>query len=249
MRLRRKPATLNRYKSTLSSAYRHAKARGKVRLNPVRDVARYAVTEPDPRWLSDEEEDRLRAVLKRWIDDCPEHHRLRRLFLRCHPIELTIALSTGLRKGNVYGLRWNEHVDMTHRVFRLTPEMMKRKKPFSLPMIDDAYNALIELQKIGAEIEVLQKAARQVGEQPERMFADGRIFSIRENREWWSAALKEAKIRKLRFHDLRHSFATRLVKAGVNLRLVQEACHHATLSMTVRYAHVDNPQLREPMSL
>ena len=247
--LHKKPATLNRYKSTLSSVYRYARSRGKVSHNPAREVTQYPVTQPEPRWLLDEEETRLRAVLERWVEMCPPHHRLKRLFLRCHVIELTVALCTGLRKGNVYALRWDRHIDMTNRSFRLPPEMMKGRRPLNLPMIDDAHDALVELRAITDEIEALQRVNRVLGQQPERMFADGRIFPIRENREWWASALKEANIQNFRFHDLRHSFATRLVQAGVNLKLVQEACHHASISMTVRYAHADDTHLRQAMSV
>jgi hypothetical protein len=57
-------------------------------------------------------------------------------------------------------------------------------------------------------------------------------------RYWFERALREAKIEGLHWHDLRHTFASRLVMAGVNLRAVQEALGHKSISMTVRYAHL-----------
>jgi hypothetical protein len=63
--LGRSAGTLNRYKSTLSAIYTYAKQRKLVESNPCRDVPHFAVTLGHPRWMSDAEEDELRAVLER----------------------------------------------------------------------------------------------------------------------------------------------------------------------------------------
>lgn len=55
-------------------------------------------------------------------------------------------------------------------------------------------------------------------------------------RAFYSAA-KKAKVKKLRFHDLRHTFATRLVQAGVDLYTVQKLGRWKNVSMIMRYAH------------
>jgi len=50
--------------------------------------------------------------------------------------------------------------------------------------------------------------------------------------------LKEAKIQNFSWHCLRHTFASRLVMAGVDIRTVQELLWHKTIAMTVRYSHL-----------
>jgi integrase len=57
-------------------------------------------------------------------------------------------------------------------------------------------------------------------------------------RYWFERVLKTAQIEGFHWHDLRHTFASRLVMAGVNLRGVQEALGHKSIAMTVRYSHL-----------
>jgi integrase len=245
--LKRAPGTLNRYKSTFSALYRYAKERDKVKVNPVRDFSQFTVTLPEPRYLRPEEERRLRAVLQKWIDDCPDEHRLTKLFLRCHPFELTIAIGTGLRKGNQYRLRW-DYCDFSRRVIHLPKT--KNGAPHTVPMIDDVYNALRELQKIQEEIQRIQNETKSdCGPEPVRMVANGRVFNISENRTWWDTALTEAKIKDFKWHDLRHTFCSRLAQAGYSLKVIQEAAGHRSIAMSARYAHMDQTTLRNAMSV
>jgi site-specific recombinase XerD len=57
-------------------------------------------------------------------------------------------------------------------------------------------------------------------------------------RYWFEPALSIARIRAFSWHCLRHTFASRLVMAGIDLRTVQELLGHKTIGMTVRYSHL-----------
>jgi len=245
--LKRKPGTLNRYKSDLSGVYRYAKRRGKVDFNPVRDARQFTVKQTVPRWLRIEEESALRAILQRWIDECPMQYRQRRLVLQCHPHELTLALGTGMRAGNLYGLRW-ENVDFAAR--RINLLRTKSGNPQTIPMIDDVFLALKALLSIQMELQQIQDEAisKRGKDHQLRMPIDGKVILWAAPRKWWLAALAEARITDLRWHDLRHTFATRLMMHTGNLKIVQEACGHASITMTARYAHVSQTDLAAAMS-
>ncbi len=62
-------------------------------------------------------------------------------------------------------------------------------------------------------------------------------------------ALEKSKINPLRFHDLRHTFATRLVQAGVDLYTVQKLGRWKTISMVMRYAHHYPESLRSGVAV
>jgi len=239
------PATMNRYKSAFSAIYRYAKERAMVEANPVRDTEQFKVKLPQPRYLKPDEEKRLYDVLNRWIEECPEQHQFTKLILRSHPLEIDIAIGTGLRKGNQYELRW-DWIDFPSRLIHIPKS--KTGDAITVPIIDRTYNALKQLESIQNEAEEIRKAATFT-QSPTRMVADGRVFLIRENRSWWEKALKEAEIKSFRWHDLRHTTASRMVQSAVPLKVIMEVLAHKSVATTNRYAHLNKDTLRNAMSV
>lgn len=74
----------------------------------------------------------------------------------------------------------------------------------------------------------------------------GYLFTL--NRDWYRA-LPKTGIEDLHFHDLRHTFASRLVMTGVDLYRVQILLGHKTPLMTLRYAHLSPAHLREAVAV
>jgi integrase len=79
----------------------------------------------------------------------------------------------------------------------------------------------------------------------------GRVFpmAVRSLRAAFDKALGKAKIEDFHFHDLRHTFATRLVQNGVDLYKVKELLGHKTIAMTMRYAHHCPESLRSSVEV
>jgi site-specific recombinase XerD len=240
--LGRSNGTMNRYKTTLSSVYQYAKERKLLAANPVREVKRYQEVLGIPRWMNETEEDRIRLVVQGWINETPEDHLVTRLLLREHLNEITLASQTGMRKGNQYALRWEFDINFPLRLIHLP--RTKSDRPHTIPMTDGVYEALLDQQVIQGEL------ARLRGDDAERsrMQLDGRVFTIRENREWFEKAKKEAGIRSLRWHDLsRHTAGSRLAASGANQKVIQEVLGHSSLAMSARYTHLSKGQVADAM--
>jgi len=197
-----RPATFNRYRALLSFTYRLAIRDGKVKQNPARLVPHRRENNARVRFLDDEEEAALRKAVEA---KCPEHLP-----------EFVLALNTGLRLSEQYGLLW-ENVSLPLRML-----MISRSKNGSarhVPLNQAAVQALEELQK-------QHKATALV------------CGGAKEPRRWFELVLKDAKVINFSWHCLRHTFASRLVMAGADLRTVQELLGHKVIAMTVRYAHL-----------
>ncbi len=237
--LGRAPATVNRYKVTLSSIYRYGKQRDKVQVNPAREVAQLKLNNGIIRYLKPDEEKRLRAVLQEAVDACGPQNEQRRKRLQHRIYELDVALGTGMRKGEQYGLRWAD-IDFDRRVITLRDT--KNGSSRTVPMIDDVVSAFRQLKKLSLERK--DRASDRPNAAP-----DDVVFGIGDNKKWWEAALKDAKIKAFRWHDLRHTFCSRLAQAGVSLKVIQEAAGHKSIQMSARYAHMDHTTLQNAMSV
>jgi integrase len=87
--------------------------------------------------------------------------------------------------------------------------------------------------------EAAKKAILSIPKHPESSFVfcgdAGKLFNFRKSFE---TALKKSGITDFHFHDLRHTYASHLVMAGVDLNTVRELLGHKSLAMTLRYSHL-----------
>lgn len=196
------PATANRYRALLSLAYRLAIRNGKVKENPARLVQHRVEDNARIRFLSPDEETALRTAIAAKF---PEHLP-----------EFVLALNTGLRLSEQYGLTWAD-ASLERRV--LTIPRSKNGHTRHVPLNQAALLSLEELRERTGGIGFVCGGAPG-------------------SRRWFEPALADAKIAGFSWHCLRHTFASRLVMAGVDLRTVQDLLGHKTIGMTVRYAHL-----------
>ena len=232
-------ATVNKLRGTFSMLYRYGKRMNLIDdMNPAVNVPLKKLGPVNERYLSYEEEDRLRSVLQADIDAHAGHEELRKQAVQ-RLLELDVSLKSGMRRGEQYNLRWPD-VNFESRTMRLRET--KNGKPRNAFMIDDVYDAMRTLQSLGA-------SRRDRDMDKDDALAEDSVFSKAENKRWWKPALKKAGITKYRWHDNRHTFCSRLVQKGVHLKKVQEAAGHASIASTVRYAHFAESEVLEAMAV
>jgi integrase len=138
------------------------------------------------------------------------------------------SLATGLRQQNVVKLEWGQ-VDMERRVAWIHADQAKAGKTIHIPLNADAIIVLRE----------------QAGQHPRWVFTYQGHGVGRANNCAWRMALKRAGIENLRWHDLRHTWASWHVQAGTPLLVLKELGGWATLDMVLRYAHLGATHLAE----
>ena len=193
--------TANRYRAVFSLIYREAVRNGRVAINPARLVRQRKESNGRIRYLLDEEEDRLCKTI---LDLFPEHMP-----------ELTIAVGTGMRKSEQYGLIW-KRVDFKRREVHLPKT--KNGEARDVPM------SVGRVCRISADetAKCKTRRSRVPNPQPARMV---------RGRE------RKPKLDDFRWHDCRHTFCSRLAMAGVPLKTIQMLAGHKTIAITARYAH------------
>src|SRR5215467_7655945 len=137
---------------------------------------------------------------------------------------------TGMRQGEQFGLTW-DRVDLDNAVVRL--KKTKNGKPRFVRLNSRALVVMRALREFSLGGTVSQPRGKRKSAR-----ACGRVFLLNLEPYWFGDAVEEAGISDFHWHDLRHTFASRLVMAGVDIRTVQELMGHKTIAVTLRYAHL-----------
>jgi integrase len=146
-----------------------------------------------------------------------------------HPI-LIAALHTGPRRSELFRLTWQD-VDFKQGVIRVL--RTKNGERRELPMADTLRDTLQQLpRRLNSDYVFPGKAGHG-------------LVDIRKH---FNRAVREAGIEAFVFHDRRHTFASHLVMAGVDLMTVKEFLGHKDIKMTLRYAHLAPDYKRSAIS-
>jgi integrase len=179
-------------------------------------ILRHPFTGSDTLISSSDETKRTRVLSREeeelLLDACDENRS------KLRPI-IIMALDTGMRRGEILSLRWRD-VDFENKRVNIqamnTKTLRSRSVPIS-PRLLDELNAL---------------TCRGQAQ---------RVFGITDTvKRSWATAKRVAGIADLRFHDLRHTCATRLVQGGLPIAEVSRILGHTSVVTTFRYANVDD---------
>jgi integrase len=228
-----------------------------LRANPIAGVKLSKIdVSRSPRFLLADEEARLRRALddreeqlRRGRDSANAFRAVRRYRLlpdlrarafadHLKPLVI-VALNTGCRRGELFKLTW-ENVNLTNSRITVQGPTAKSSTTRHIPLNTEA---AATLQHWRADLDELQRGAKpgpKTKQPPERnwVFPGKNGARLTHVRRAWESALRSAQITRFRFHDLRHTFASKLVMAGVDLNTVRELMGHSDISMTLRYAHL-----------
>ena len=140
-----------------------------------------------------------------------------------------IALNTGLRRGELFQLRWKD-VDLDAKWLRVDGATAKNGQTRRVPLNTEA-------------LTVLEAWRNQATDAEPFVFPGAEGKRLKRIDRAWQRLCKRAALAGFRFHDLRHHFASRLVQSGVDLNTVRELLGHADITMVLRYAHLSPDRL------
>jgi len=221
-------ATIRKYLSGLGSVYRFAIARRLVTASPLVTVTKPAADDERVRFLSKKELASLLAAV--------DESRTPEL-----PIAVRMAIYTGLRKSELFGLTW-ERINLSSK-----PRMYQKDGlPFNIP----PHSILVEFSKSGhpRTVPIAAPALEPLREwgKVRPLDASTLLFPSRETpskpldiRKPWETALRRAGIENFRWHDLRHTFASWLMMTGTSHIEIARLTGHRDLKSLIRYSHLD----------
>lgn len=157
------------------------------------------------------------ADMQRFIDACPAHLK---------PVAI-FSLATGLQRSNVIQLRWSQ-VDMERQCIHIDGAEMKAGKDVAIPL----------------SAEAMEVVTQQIGKHHEYVFTyRGRPFKVISS-DTWKLIVKRAGLEDFRWHDLRHCWATAMVRGGVPLHVIQVLGAWKSEKMVLRYGHQNTESLK-----
>ena len=200
-------ATINRYKAAISVVFSYACREYDLPDNPVRHIRSLPENNARIRFLSDDERSRLFKACRASDWD--------KLYLL-----VMLAITTGARRGELLGLRWND-IDFERQTAYV--QTTKNGQPKVLPLTDDVVNELTRFRQQDSSL-IFNSEIK-----PNKAFCFNKQ---------WKKALEKAKVEDFTFHCLRHTCASYLAQSGASLLEIADVLGHKQISVTKRYAHL-----------
>ncbi len=201
---------------------------GIIEVSPMKSIKPLPVPEFEPKTWNEEE-------CLRFLKMCKEHRPDWLCFF-------TTAALTGMRAGELCALKWldidfeNSAIRIQRSVWRGIEKCPKGRRNRSIPL----NNALSEML-----INRREKAVKS-----EYVFAndEGRQLAYYSYRKPFDHICNRAGVTRIRFHDIRHSFASQLVMNGKSLEVVKKLLGHSDIRVTMRYTHSPNEAMKDAVN-
>ena len=210
--------TINRYLEVLSKMFNIAVDNDWLSKNPIKSGMKFPQKNYVIRSLSEDEENRLIAVLS-----TKEYEYLKGIVI--------VALNTAFRRQNILDLTWDQ-IDLKNRVIEITEN--KANKHILKPINDTlyAYFTSIPEEKRNGYVFINYYTGRK----------------CKEIKRAWKTVKQKANITNFRFHDLKHTVGTRLAQNNVPIPVIKEVLDHSDIKTTMRYVHTADEQILSAMN-
>lgn len=228
--------TMRKIYNLLNSSFQGAIANNLIRINPLTSVRL-------PKSTKDDKTMEVMSVYeqKKYMNECENAY---------HGLLCLTALATGLRLGEVRALRW-KNVDLNNCIITIRENVVysrvydahgnyETKETVKEPKTKSGIRLIPLPNFIAAKLRTHKVASKYSGD-ADKVFctSSGKFLGESNIRRTHYAICNKAGIRPLNFHALRHTFATRMVEASVDYKVLQEILGHKDIKVTMnRYAHV-----------
>jgi len=214
-----KPATVNKELAMLSKAF--------------------SLAVKEWEWLRDNPVSRVPKEKEnnerdRWLTEDEERRILKNSFQWLKEI-IVFALNTGLKQDELLSIEWSR-VNLLRKTVLINNT--KNNKPRTIP-----------LNKIALDVLLRRSNVKSIKNDYAFFSRNGKKINHHSLRKSFRIALKKARIENFRFHDLRHTFATRLAQRGVDIYKIAKLLGHRDIKMTQRYAHHCPESLRDGVEI
>ena len=221
------PATVNRHYTTIRAMLNHARTQGHLANVPF--IRNYKLPTKEPKWITLAQFDTILPHLPDWVKNMA-----------------IVAVQTGMRYSNVAGLRW-EWVNSDMSAIQVPAIYAKTGRTYTVPINEKVKLILLKL-----------KENQGLSPFPAFVFIGYRRTAVRDGqggpsaakrgleaiaptpsiRHWWERATELAGFQGLRWHDLRHTWASLMTQNGVPDRILKELGGWSSTRMLDNYSHL-----------
>lgn len=218
--------SINRELALLRAMFNVLIKAGKAKKNPVALVTFFEEIQKE-RILTPEEEDRIMEAIEK-SDKRYDHLR----------DMVAIALNTGMRQGEILAMK-KSWINLKEDLIIVPRQAQKRKQKDKRVPINSAIRPIIQ-------------ALLNKDKESEYLFVNPRTGTkYTKIQNSWNGILKKAGLKgkpgidKLRFHDLRHTAATNLARAGKDMKFIAQYLGHTDAKTSARYIHYSDEDLKQ----
>ena len=216
------PRTINKTVTILKLMLKHAVIWGYLKDNPALYVER-------PREAKEEREFLTPSEIRRLLEASPNEYK---------PLYAIAALA-GLRQGEILALRWSD-IDLEQRVI-FVRRSWHDKHGFAEPKSKNSRRAVDVSPQLAV---ILEQYKQEAPRQPDDLLFAGEVEGkplSRQNlvQKHFYGTLKDAGVKRVEFHALRHSYATLMIASDANIKFLQHQMGHSSIRVTMdMYGHL-----------